>query len=297
MIVPAVSAFSSAGAVRWLGAVPVFVDAREDGNINPDLIERAVTPKTRAIIAVHLNGKIAEMDTILAIANKHSIFLIEDAAQAIGAKYKGKPVGYYGDIACLSFNPMKILSAYGDGGAVVTRSKELAEKVYLMRTYGARPKEIHFNHPLVGIASRLNSFQAAALSIKLKSLERDIDDCRKNFFVYEKMLRAVPGISFLAATGDDFINGHRFMILTAERNELKKFLHEKGVKTNSDHVIPLPYFSALNTGGYKEGDFPVAERIAQEALFLPTRGMASSAEEVSALVKEYFKNRAASRGA
>ncbi len=271
VIVPSVSAFSTAAAVRWVNAIPVFVDVRAgDMNIDSALIEAALTKKTKAVIPVHLNGKMAEMEIIRSIADRNSLIVIEDAAQAIGSKYKDKPVGHYGEVACLSFNPHKILGTY-DGGAVVTNNKEVAEKIFYIRTYGAHPKEIHRNHPLIGISSRLSPLHAAILSEKLPGLSALVSHSRANYFLYVKMLADIGDWTVSQSPSDEhFINGHRFFFLTQRRDELFPVLRKTYNRIRTDHTVPLPYFPVLNVKNYKRGDFPVAEKIANEAVFLPT---------------------------
>lgn len=276
VIVPAAGFFSTVGAVSWVNARPVFVDADlNDFNLDPNLIENVVTKKTKAIIVAHLNGRMADTDKILAISKKHNLFLIEDAAQAIGAKYKGQSIGYYSDIACLSFNPSKILAAYGDGGAIITKSAALAEKISLMRMYGAGSyNDLSVRHSILGVSSRLSSFQAAVLNAKLEGLGDVIEKWRRNYFLYAKFLRNVQGIILPknSLESDCFINGYRYIILTKKRNELLKFLRENKIDARKHYGVSLPQFEAFKHLGYKKGNFPIAERIAEESLALPTDG-------------------------
>lgn len=293
VIIPSVSAFATAAAVRWVNAIPIFVDVRiEDMLIDPQKIETAITSKTKAIIPVHLNGKMADMETITRIANKKSIPVIEDAAQAIGSQYKDKQPGHYGKMACLSFNFRKILGTY-DGGAVITNDQKIAEKISLMRTYGAKFHEIHLEHPLIGISSRLSPLHAAILSEKLPKLERLIEHTRKNYFLSAKLLSGAGNWLLPQIDDDCFINGYRYFLLTSRRDELVKFVREAGGKIHVDHHVPLPYFDVLNSQGYQTGDFPVAERIAKEAVFLPThpRIYKREIEKTVNLVKQFFSKR------
>lgn len=295
VIVPSVSAFATASAVRWVNAVPIFVDVRmEDMLMDPGKIEAVVTQKTKAIIPVHLNGKMADMETIMRIANKRSIIVIEDAAQAIGSKYKDKPPGHYGKVACLSFNFRKILGTY-DGGAVATNDPEVAGKLSLMRTYGAKFHQIHLEHPLIGISSRLSPLHAAILYEKLPRLGYLVEQARKNYFLYAKLLSGVGDWLLPQISEDCFINGYRYFLLTAHRDELVKFVKEAGGKIHVDHSVPLPYFDTLNFQEYKIGDFPIAERIAKEAVFLPTRPGISKreVEKTVSLAKQFFSENVA----
>ena len=292
VIVPAFSFFSTAGVVPWVGAKPVFVDVERDSlNINPGLIERAITPKTKAVIAAHFNGRMADMEAICAVAKKHKLFVVEDAAQAIGAKYKNKPVGYYGDVVCLSFNPMKLLGGYGDGGAVVTGNDDIARKVYLMRTYGARFGEICSLHPIVGVSSRLSAFQAAVLSLKIERMDEVLEFSRRSHAAYAERVKSIPGIRVQNDPPPDyFINGNRSIIFTPRRDDLIKYLRGAGVSTGRPYAAPLPYLEALNGLGYKKGDFPVAEKAADELLVLPGGAWPSEKEmaRVTRLIKSFF---------
>jgi len=294
VIVPAISFFSTAGAVSWVNAKPVFVDIEEKSfNIDPLKIEQALTSKTKAIIAAHLAGRMSDMEKIFTLARKHNLYLIEDAAQAIGAKYKNYHIGYYADLACLSFNPQKILSAYGDGGAIVTRQTALAEKISMMRMYGANGyKEVSFRHPIVGVSSRLSSFQAAVLNIKLDNLAEVIEKWRKNYFMYSKFLRGVEDIVLpeVPSENDYYINGYRFIILTKKREELLKYLRDNRVDARSHYSVPLPYLGAFEYLGYKKGDFPAAEKFAEESLALPLshRTLESEMRRIADLIKKFF---------
>ena len=294
VIVPALSAFSSAGAVAWVNALPVFVDIELGGlNIDVGKIERAITSKTKAIIAVHLNGQMADMARIRQIADNKSIKVIEDAAQAIGAKYNGYAPAHYGDVACFSFNPAKIFSGFADGGAVLTNDQALAEKISLMRTYGAHPQKMHQEHFQVGVASRISPFHAAILNLKFSELEIAIAACRKNYFLYQELLSGIGDLEFLTfPSSDHFINGHRFFLATGEREQLYKFLSEqdRGRQVRKDFTVPLPYFDALNFGRYKPSDFPIAEQTAARGIFLPTHPRITGREvkEISNLIRQFF---------
>ncbi|KKS38278.1 MAG: hypothetical protein UV01_C0004G0080 [Parcubacteria group bacterium GW2011_GWA2_42_14] len=294
VIVPAVSFFSTAGAVSWVNAKPVFVDIEEKSfNINSDLIEKVIMPKTKAIIVAHLAGRMAALEKISALTGKYNLYLIEDAAQTLGAKYKNRHIGYYADLACLSFNPQKILSAYGDGGAIVTGQTALAEKISMMRMYGANGyKEVSFRHPIAGVSSRLSSFQAAVLNIKLDQLNKIIEKWRKNYFLYSELLRGVDSIVLPETPSEDYyINGYRFIILTKKRDELLKYLRDNRVDARSHYSVPLPYLGAFEYLNYKKGDFPVAEKFAEESLALPLSHRISESEmrHIADLIRKFFE--------
>lgn len=269
VIVPALSFYSSAGAVSWINAKPIFVDIEENTfNIDPNKIEAAITPRTKAIIAVHLNGHMADMEAISRIAKKYNLFVIEDAAQALGSKYKEKPIGYYGDLACLSFNPQKIINGIGDGGAVVTKSASLAEKIFLMRNYGANPKEPGHRHSIHGISSRLNPVQATILLYKLEGLEKKLEKRRRKYHLYSDLLRGVGDLLLPKATSDEEHNGYRFAIRTKKRDELHQYLKNLGIDSRIHYPIPLPHLGAFGAGRPR-GEFPIAEAVADEILILP----------------------------
>lgn len=294
VLVPALSFFSTASAVAWIGAKPVFVDVDSRTlNIDPFGIERVATSRAKAIILVHLNGLMADVEHIMKIAQKKSLPVIEDATHAFGSKYKDKHIGYYGTIACLSFNPTKILGGPGDGGAVITTDSLLAEKVNFLRRYGSRYSELGVDHPIVGVASRLSSFQASVLNQEIEGIDAVIEKTRRNYFLYSRFLAGVDGLVLPAPIpAEYFINGYRFPVLTKQRDGLRKFLKERGIEARFQYGIPLPYFTAFNYLGYKRGDFPVSEKIAEEVLCLPTE-CGFSEKEIAAianLIKGYFSN-------
>lgn len=291
VIVPAISFFSTAGTVAWINAKPVFVDVELGSfNIDPNLIEKVVTPKTKGIIVTHLNGRMATLEKILDIAQGHNLFLIEDAAQAFGSQYKNHHPGYFGDIACLSFNPSKILTAGGDGGAIVTNNKDIAEKISLLRMYGTTADKLSMEHYLVGVASRLSPFHAAVMNIMLDNFDSIIEKRRKNYFLYSELLRGIGDWVLPEVLQDYFINGYRYVILTKKRDALHKFLRENKVDSRVQYGVPLPYFEAFGYLGYKKGDFPIAEKIADESLVLPTEGRIPEKEirRTAEFVRKFF---------
>ncbi|MBI2635310.1 MAG: DegT/DnrJ/EryC1/StrS family aminotransferase [Parcubacteria group bacterium] len=292
VIVPAVSFFSTAGAIAWINAKPVFVDIELSSfNINPNLIEKAITLKTKGIIVTHLNGIMADMEKISELAKKHNLFLIEDAAQAVGSKYKNRHPGYYSDIACLSFNPSKILNGFGDSGAIITNNKTIADKISLLRMYGTTFENLSAKHPTIGVASRLSPFHAAIMNVKMENLDGIIRRRRENYFLYSRLLEGIGDLIIPLVPQNYFINGYRYVVLTKKRNELHKFLRENRVDSRIQYGVPLPHFEAFCYLDYKKGDFPVAERIAEESLVLPTGS--NIAEEdihrVFALIKTFYE--------
>ncbi|WNB92697.1 DegT/DnrJ/EryC1/StrS family aminotransferase [Bacillus sp. NEB1478] len=269
VIVPSFTFFATAGAVARAGATPVFVDCDpKTFNIDPAKIEAAVTDKTKAIVPVHLYGQMADMDAIVEIAKKHNLGIVEDAAQAIGSKYKGKNVGELGTIATYSFFPTKNLGAYGDGGMVVTNDDDLAEKMRVIRVHGSKPK---YYHHVLGYNSRLDELQAAILNVKFPHLDEWSNLRREKAENYTKLLNEQLGDKVVTPFIADYSHHifHQYTIRVERRDELQKYLQEQGVSTMIYYPKPLhlqPVFAEL---GYKEGDLPVTEKAAEEAISLP----------------------------
>lgn len=257
---------ATAEVISVIGANPVFVDIDpRTYNIDPNKIERAITPRTKAIIPVHLYGQPAEMDAILEIARRHNLRVIEDAAQAHGAEYRGRRAGTMGDIACFSFYPGKNLGAYGDAGAIVTNNAELAERARMLRDHGRRAK---YEHLIVGYGYRLDALQAAILGAKLPHLEN-----------WNARRRAIADYYTELLTNADVVTPyvppyitpiyHIYAIRHAQRDELQKHLKARGIETGIHYPIPLHLQPVYANLGYKRGDFPHAEKAAHEVLSLP----------------------------
>lgn len=266
VIVPSNTYIATALAVTYVGATPVFVEPRiETFNINPDLIEAAVTPRTKAIIPVHLYGQACEMDPILDIAKKHGLKVVEDCAQAHGATYKGQKVGTFGDAAGFSFYPGKNLGALGDAGAVVTSNEDLAEIVRALGNYGSDYK---YHHVLKGNNSRLDELQAAFLAAKLPHLDRMNEERRR---IAHKYLDGIRNPKVVLPTVDDEMVPvwHIFGIRCAERDALETWLNERGVSTNKHYPIPMHLQECYSDLGFKRGDYPIAEEISETQLSIP----------------------------
>lgn len=261
--------FATAGSIARLGAKPVFVDIDpETFNIDPNKIEEAITEKTKAIIPVHLYGQAADMDPIMEIARKHNLIVVEDAAQAIGAEYKGKKIGEIGDATTYSFFPTKNLGAYGDGGMVVTSNEEAAEQMRIIRVHGSKPK---YYHQILGYNSRLDEMQAAVLNVKFPHLNTWSEKRKQNADHYTRLINErLDGV--VKPPVEREYNKHvfhQYTLRVEKRDELQAFLKENGVASMVYYPVPLhlqPVFAYL---GYKEGDFPVAEKACKEALSLP----------------------------
>jgi dTDP-4-amino-4,6-dideoxygalactose transaminase len=260
------SFFATAGVITRLGATPVFVDINPDiYNIAPDQIEKKITSKTKAIMPVHLYGQCADMDPINQIAKKHNLKVVEDAAQAIGAKYKGKKAGTLGDFGCFSFFPSKNLGAAGDGGMVVTDNPEMADLVRILRVHGAKPK---YYHSLVGYNSRLDTLQAAILSVKLRYLDGWTAKRREHVSAYNS---AFEGLNLITPKEEGFNYHiyHQYTIAVKNREKLSTVLKENQIGHEVYYPVPLHLQKCYQSLGYKEGDLPVAERKAREVISLP----------------------------
>ncbi len=267
VIVPSNTYIATALAVSYIGATPIFVESEIDTyNINPDLIEEKITDNTKAIMAVHLQGRPADIDRINAIAEKYNLKVIEDAAQAHGARYKGKRVGSLGCAAGFSFYPGKNLGALGDGGCVTTNDKEIADKVRALGNYGSDYK---YHHIYKGCNSRLDEMQAALLSVKLKSLDKWNNERRR---IAKRYLSEInnPLIKLPKASDNEYEHVyHVFVIRCGERDRLEKYLNDNGIGTLKHYPIPMHLQGAYKDLGLKEGDLPIAEEISKTVLSIP----------------------------
>ena len=266
VIVPAQTYIATALAVTYAGATPVLVDIEPDYySLDPAKVEAAITPRTKAIMLVHLYGQIGYLEEIEAIAKKHNLLLIEDAAQAHGAKYKGRIAGSLGDAAGFSFYPGKNLGALGDAGAVCTKSAELADVVRATSNYGSRQKYVH---EFKGVNSRLDTLQAALLDVKLQHLDKWHEG---RMYVASRYLAEIknPKIKLPALNPDGVHAWHLFAVLCSDRDALKAHLEANGVSYQVHYPVAMHLHPAYRDLGYQEGDFPVAEQNAREELSLP----------------------------
>ena len=266
VIVPSNTYIATALAVTYVGAKPVFVEPQiSTFNINPELIEAAVTNHTKAIIPVHLYGQACDMDPIMVVAKKYNLKVVEDCAQAHGATYKGQKVGTFGDAAGFSFYPGKNLGALGDAGAVITNDKRLAEQVRALGNYGCDYK---YHHIYKGNNSRLDEIQAAILSAKLPHLNRMNADRRR---IADRYLTEINNSKVVLPTvGEDCVPvWHIFGVRCAERGRLEAWLNDKGIGTNKHYPIPMHMQECYKDLGFQEGDFPVAEEISKTELSIP----------------------------
>jgi dTDP-4-amino-4,6-dideoxygalactose transaminase len=257
---------ASVSAIDYTGARPVFVDIDPDSfTIDPAKIEAAITPSTKAILPVHLYGRTADMDPILEIARRHNLVVIEDAAQAHGAEYKGRRAGSMGDMGCFSFYPGKNLGAYGEGGAVTTNNAEHARKLRILRDWGA---ERRYHHALKGFNYRLEGVQGAVLGVKMKYIEGWTESRRTHAARYDELLADSAYDLPLTPTHLRHVY-HVYAIRHPRRDALQAFLTERGIGTNIHYPIPVHLQRCFAELGYKAGDFPHAERAANEVLSLP----------------------------
>ncbi len=258
--------FATAGAIARLGATPVFVDVDPTSyNIDPTLIESKITPKTKAIIPVHLFGQMAQMQPILDLARKHGIKVIEDAAQAIGAGQDGKKCGSLGDMGCFSFYPTKNLGAFGDGGLVTTNDADLAQKLRILRDHGQSPR---YHYQMIGGNFRLDGIQGAVLSVKLKYLDQWTKGRQTNAGLYDELLACCPVVTpSIEANNNTVYN--QYTICAPRRDELQAFLGENQIGAAIFYPKALHLQDCFKQLGHTTGDFPVTEKLCKEVLSLP----------------------------
>lgn len=266
VIVPSNTYIATALAVTYVGATPVFVEPDiRTFNINPSLIEAAITKKTKVIMPVHLYGQACDMESIMEIAKKYNLYVVEDCAQAHGATYKGKKVGSFGEISGFSFYPGKNLGALGDAGATVTNIKELADKVRILGNYGSDYK---YHHIYQGNNSRLDEMQAAFLSVKLPHLDSNNAARRR---IADKYLAEIKNPEIILPYIQKEVEPvwHIFGIRCKRRTELEEFLNRYGIETNKHYPIPMHLQKCYREFGFHKGDFPIAEEISTTELSIP----------------------------
>ena len=266
VITTPLSAAATTLAITAVGAKPVFVDINPDTyNIDVGKIKAKITKKTQAILPVHLFGQPAAMSAILKIAKKYKLKVIEDACQAHGAKHQGKIAGTFGEVGCFSFYPSKNLSAFGDGGCLITNNKNLAEKAKILRDYGQKDR---FQHQVLGLNSRLDEIQAAILNVKLKYLNRWNSQRRQLAQIYEKLLKDLP-LVLPKEQPACFHIYHLYVLCTKRRNQLCKYLKTKGIQTQIHYPLPLYNQPAFRFLKVNRKEFPMVEKITKEILSLP----------------------------
>jgi len=264
VITVANTAVPTVSAISFANATPVFVDIDpESYNINPSKIEEKISKKTKVILPVHLYGQPADMDSILEVAKRHKLKVIEDACHAHGAEYKGRTVGTLGNIGCFSFYPTKNLSAYGDGGMVVTNDEEIAIRLKMLRNYG---EERRYHNPIKGFNSRLDEIQAAILRVKLKYLSKWNERRRKIAESYNNLLKTVIKPKEMDYTRHIY---HLYVVRSTKRDQLQMYLQEEGIGTLIHYPVPIHLQPAYRDLGFKKGSLPITEKYANEILSLP----------------------------
>jgi dTDP-4-amino-4,6-dideoxygalactose transaminase len=293
VIVPAMTFVATAEAVRYTGATPVFVDI-EPGRLcmDPALIEAKITERTRVIMPVHLYGLMADMPAIRAIAARHGLRVVEDAAQAHGAELDGKRAGQWGDMACFSFYPGKNLGACGEGGAVATSDPELDRQLRILRDWG---QEGRYNHVRMGFNARMDGFQGAVLGVKLEYLEEWTEARRALGAEYIKRLSDIPGVRTQAVPGDCRHVYHVMAVQVPGRDAVQRRLGELGIQSGIHYPFPVPHLRSFAAMGHAMGDFPVAEALGATELSLPMCPTLSTAQvaEVCAALRTALSDTAA----
>ena len=291
--------FATAGSIARLNAIPVFVDIEPDTyNIDQNKLEHVIKKQSaaqrsrlKAVIPVHLYGQCAEMEPILKLSKKYRLAVVEDAAQTIGAEYKGKRAGSIGDFGCFSFYPSKNLGGFGDGGMVITNNEKLAEKVRILRVHGSKPK---YYHKFVGINSRLDEIQAAVLRIKLKHLKTWENNRIEGAKRYNKLFQGAGLLDVVSLPTVRPYNRHvfnQYIIRVKKRDNLREHLAKEGIGTEIYYPVPLHLQQCFKYLGYKKRDFPVSEKAAKETLALPIYPELTPAEQeyVVEKISEFYR--------
>ena len=284
--------FATAGAISRLGAKPVFVDIEADSfNIDPHLIERAITPRSKAVIPVHLFGQCADMAAINDIAGRRGIRVGEDACQAIGAAREGRRAGVLADVGCFSFFPTKNLGGFGDGGLMTTDDDGMAAALAMLRVHGSR---VRYLHEVVGIHSRLDALQAAVLHVKLKYLDQWTEGRRRNAERYQRLFaqaQLLDRVLLPVTTSGNFHVYNQYTVRVRQRDELRNFLKEKGVGTEVYYPLPMHLQNCYHDLGHQKGSFPVSERAAEEVLSLPIYAELTEDQQayVVQMISEFYR--------
>ncbi|WP_146809512.1 DegT/DnrJ/EryC1/StrS family aminotransferase [Aneurinibacillus danicus] len=282
--------FSTSEAISRVGATPVFVDIDpETFNINPSLIEKRITKKTKAIIPVHLFGMPADMDEVGAIADQYELYIIEDACQAIGSAYKDKKIGSMGIAGCFSFFPTKNLGGYGDGGMMVTDDETIANKIRLLRVHGSVLK---YHHSLIGYNSRLDELQAAMLTVKLAYIDEWNKQRRKKAEVYTEAFKDLP-LKLPGVKSDYYSVYHLYVVGTEHRDELTAFLREHGIATGIYYPVPLHLQKVYHHLCYTTGSLPESEKAAITTMAIPLYPELTEEDQdyVISVIRHFFQSK------
>ena len=287
---------ATAMAITHCGAAPVFVDIDpRTYNMDPKQIESQISPRTRAIIPVHLFGQPAEMDPIVELGRKYGVRVVEDCAQALSASYNGQKVGSIGDVGCFSFFPAKNLGAYGDGGMVLTSNPQIAESLTMLRQHGAKTS---YYHMVPGFNSRLDALQAAVFSVKLKYLDRWSELRRQKACLYTRLISEIDGFEPPFIAGHNVTSANYYTVRLADpgidRSELRKYLAAKGIETNVYYPLSLHLQEVYRYLGYSTGDFPQSEAAQERVLALPMYPELSDEDvtEVVSAINEFCRSTA-----
>jgi len=288
VIVPAHTFVAGVSAIVHVGAKPILVDVREDYNLDPDAVKRAVTPRTRALMPTHLNGHVCNMDRLMAISEKHDLIIIEDAAQALGATFKGKKAGSFGLTGCFSFYPFKVLGACGDAGAVTTDSEEISVKIARLRYNGEDREtgEYHYH----GYSCLMDNLQAAILGVKLRHLPRWLDRRRQVASMYLKGLSGIGDLRLPHFKGDEYGDIYQnYVVRTKRRDELARYLIDNGVEVLIHWPKPMWEHKGLGLGTH---NLPETEAICREVLSLPMNAEIKdeSVEYVIQTIRRFYSN-------
>jgi dTDP-4-amino-4,6-dideoxygalactose transaminase len=282
------SFIATASAIVHVGATPVFADVLPDQNIDPERVRAAITPRTRAILPVHLTGRSARMPELLTIAEAYGLRVVEDAAQAIDARLGGKATGTFGDLGCFSCHPLKNLNAAGDAGFILSSNPDLAARLRRLRSNGLVDRETALEW---GVVSRLDSLQAAVLLERLDSLTEVTEARRRNARRYRELLSDLPEAFSPPCRDDEYNVFHTFVVQVERRDELQAFLQARGIGSAIHYKIPIHLQPAARSLGYGPGSFPVAEQQAQRILSLPIHQFLKAAdiEYVVATIREFYR--------
>lgn len=278
---------ATTSVIAMVGAKPVLVDVGDDYNIDPTKLAAAVTPRTRAILPVHLTGRPADMDAIKEVADRYRLAVIEDAAQAVGAEYRKRRVGSLGTIGCFSLHPLKTLNACGDGGLITTDDDQLADQFRVLRNVGLRSRD---NCEIWSGNSRLDTLQAAVLLVKLRHLDEWTERRRENAALYRSLLAECADVRVPHDRPFERSVYHTFTIVAERRDALKRHLANRGVGTAIHYPVPIHLHQAARSLGYSRGAFPVAEYQADHILSLPVYPEldASAIEYVAKAIVEFY---------
>ena len=287
VITAANSFIASAGCAAMVGARPVLVDVGDDYNMDPECLERAITPRTKAVIPVHLTGRPAKMDAIMRIAEAHKIHVVEDAAQAVTAAYQGTMVGAFGAAGCFSLHPLKTLSAIGDGGILTTNDEALYEEVKVLHNLGLKTRD---DAVVWSGNSRLDTIQAAALLVKLKYLDEWTERRRAHARRYRELLADLPQVTCPGEEPHERAVYQVFKILADDRDNLQKYLAERGIGSAVHYAIPMHLQTVAAELDYAPGSFPVTERQAEHILSIPVYHTLEDEqiEYVAATIREFY---------